>query len=338
MADKSAIVFLQKYLYENTDEEHPVTSVQLSAILRENGYASDKRTIRKDIEQLREAGCDILVNEQNGIPTTYFYGAREWDKTELRILIDAVSSAQFITKEKSRQIINKLSCLAGQQNKAALTPSVFVSEHVKAHNNQILYALEKIAEAIRDKKKISFKYYNYNTEKERIFRHDGEVYVLSPYATIWIEDRYYVVGHSDKRDQIVAFRLDRMPVPKVLDEPAVPKPRTFKVQDYADKFTKMYGGEEHEVTMRCRIELIDNIIDKFGKDVTITNVTPDSFDATATVAVGGTFLAWVFQYSGEMLITAPECVKDLYSQMLQQAAGDMAADKIGNTGERVWKL
>lgn len=329
MADKTAIVFLQKYLYENTDEDHPATSVQLQSILRESGYASDKRTIRKDVEHLRAAGCDILVNEQNGVPTTYFYGAREWDKTELRILIDAVSSAQFITKEKSRQIISKLAVLAGKQNKSMLTPSVYVAENVKAHNNQILYSLEKIADAIRNKKKISFKYYNYNTKKERVYRHDGEVYVLSPYATIWKEDRYYVVGYSDKRDQIVSFRIDRMPVPKVLDEPAVPKPRSFKLQDYADKFTRMYGGEEHEVTLQCQTALIDNIIDKFGKDAEISNITENTFDVTATVSVSVTFLSWVFQYAGEMIIKSPECVKNMYSEMLQKAASENSADKIG---------
>ncbi|QUA54652.1 helix-turn-helix transcriptional regulator [Aristaeella lactis] len=328
MADKRAIMFLYKYLYENTDEDHPISSVQLRAILRANGYVSDPRTIRKDIELLREAGYDILINEQNGIPTMYFYGARDWDKTELMILIDAISSAQFITKEKSREIINKLSCLAGYQNKTILTPSIFVSENLKAHNNQILYVLEKVTEAIREKKKISFKYYNYNTYKERIFRHDGELYTISPYSTIWKEDRYYVVGYSDKHEKIIPFRLDRMPVPKVIDEPAIPKPRTFKIQDYANKVTRMYTGTEYNVTLRCQTELIDNIIDKFGKDVQISNITKDTFDATSTVAVSVTFFGWVFQYSGKMIITSPECVRNQYYEMLQQSSNDTATNRL----------
>lgn len=337
MADKSAIMFLRNYLFEHTDDDHPVSSIELSRILRENGYTSDKRTIRREVEQLRAAGCDIIICERNGVPTKYSYGQREWDRTELRILIDAVSSAQFITKEKSRQIIDKLSVLSGLQNRDALSPSVFVSEHVKAQNNQILYALEKVAQAIQKEKKISFRYYNYNVEKERIFRHDGEVYILSPYATVWKEDRYYVVGYSDKHRKIVPFRLDRMPVPELLEEKAVLKPETFNVQDYTDKITRMYDGGEREVTLRCKSSLINNVIDKFGCNVRISNVTADCFDATATVAVSGTFMAWVFQYAGDMIIVRPERVKALYGSMLMQVAHDMTTGKL-EPGERVWKL
>ena len=319
MTEKSSPLFLLKYLAENTDEDHQVNSVQLREILRKNGCSSDPRTIRKDAGKLVASGFDIIIEEQNGVPTRYYYGTRIWDKTELRILIDAVSSAQFITKKKTKQLVEKLSGMAGNQNKAMLTPSVFVSENVKAHNNQILYTIENVAAAIQQKKKISFKLFNYNMDKKRIYRHDGEVYVLSPYATIWKEDRYYVVGFSDKREKIVTFRIDRMAVPQILDEAAVPVPEDFRLQDYTDKVTRMYAGEEYEVTLRCKPELIDNIIDKFGRDVQISNITARSFDATAVVSVSQTFLSWVFQYAGEMTIQSPEAVQEMYQDLLKNA-------------------
>lgn len=338
MANSTCITFLLKYLTENTDEEHPASSTELRELLRTKGYASNPRTIRKYVDALREAGYDILIEERNGVPTSYFYGGQEWDKTELRILIDAVSSAQFITKEKSRSLIDKLAVLAGKQNKDDLTPSVFVSEHVKARNNQILYVLEKIAQAIRDKKKISFKYYNYDTDKKHIYRHSGETYVLSPYATVWKEDRYYVVGWSDKWKDIVRFRIDRMPIPTVLIDNADPPPKSFNIQDYADKFTRMYGGREETVTLRCRTDMIDKVIDKFGLDVEITNITPDGFTATAPVAVGGTFLAWVFQYSGSMFVVAPDTVRDMCTDMLQTMQRDIIAGEFTGVTEKAWKL
>jgi len=325
VTEKSSPLFLLKYLAENTDENHQVNSVQLREILRKNGYSSDPRTIRKDASKLVASGFDIIIEEQNGVPTRYYYGTRIWDKTELRILIDAVSSAQFITKTKTRQLVEKLSGMAGNQNKAMLTPSVFVSENVKAHNNQILYTIENVAAAIQQKKKISFKLFNYNMDKKRIYRHDGEVYVLSPYATIWKEDRYYVVGFSDKREKLVTFRIDRMAVPQVLDEAAVPVPEDFRLQDYTDKVTRMYTGEEYKVTLRCKADLIDNIIDKFGKDVEISNITVNSFDATAVVSVSQTFLGWVFQYAGEMTIQSPERVRDMYRDMMKAALHDSIA-------------
>ena len=338
MKEKSGEMFLLKYLYENTDMDHPVNSVQLRGIMRENGYTSDPRTIRNEAAILAEAGFDVMVTERNGVPTEYYYGARDWDMTELRILVDAVSSAQFITRDKTDQIVEKLSVMAGTQHKETLKPKVFVSEQVKAQNDQLLYIIDKITLGIRNKQKIAFKMYNYNTNKRRVQRHSGEVYVLSPYNTVWKEDRYYVVGWSDKRQTVVSFRIDRMGVPELLDEAAVPAPKDYNVQDYADTVTKMYDGTRQKVTLRCDISLVDNIIDKFGKNVQISSVTQDTFDATATAAVSGTFLAWVFQYAGRMTILSPEPVRKMYAEMLSAAADDMRAGRLVHSRENNWKL
>ncbi len=327
MTDKSGIMFLLKYLYENTDMDHTVDSVHLRKLLRENGYTCDPRTIRKQAKMLYEAGFEVMVTEQNGVPTQYYYGARDWDMTELMILIDAVSSAQFITHDKTDKLIDKLSVLAGKQYKESLTPNVYVSEHIKAQNDKILYIIEKIAHGIQEKKKIAFRLYNYNTNKQQIPRHGGEVYVISPYNTIWKDDRYYVVGYSDKRQTVISVRIDRMGLPDLLDEDAVPPSPDYNVQDYTDTFTKMYRGFVVDVTLRCRIDLIDNVIDKFGKNVEITNVTRESFDVTATVAASRTFLAWVFEYAGKMIILSPEPVKEMYSDMLQTVSKEMATGR-----------
>ncbi|MDO5436364.1 MAG: WYL domain-containing protein [Clostridia bacterium] len=327
MTDRLGIIFLLRYLYENTDMDHTVTSMQLRNILRENGYAADPRTIRKDAQILADSGFDIIITEQNGVPTRYHYGAREWDMTELMILTDAVSSAQFITQKKTEAIIGKLAVLAGKQHRSSLVPQVYVSAHIKARNDKLLYIIEKIALGIRNNKKIAFKILNYNTNKRQVQRHNGEVYVISPYNTIWKGDRYYVVGYSDKRNTVISVRIDRMTLPELLEEDAVPRPADYNVQDYADTVTKMYGGPAEEVTLRCRTELMDNIIDKFGRDVRISNVTTTTFDATAPAAVSGTFLAWVFEYAGRMTVLAPESARKMYSDMLHSAMDDMTDGK-----------
>ena len=338
MTEKNGVMFLLKYLLDNTDMDHTVNSVQLRAIMRENGYTSDPRTIRKQAAMLADAGFDVMVREQNGVPTQYFYGARDWDMTEAKILIDAVSSALFITQDKTNKLIDKLSILAGKQYKDSLTPKVYVSEHVKAQNDKMLYIIEKIALGIQNKKKIAFKMYNYNTNKRQIQRHGGEVYVLSPYDSVWKDDRYYVIGWSDKRQSIVSMRIDRMALPDILDEDIVPPPDDYNVQDYTDAFTKMYYGEKSEVTLRCRTRLIDNVIDKFGREVNITNITADTFDVTATVEVSVAFLGWLFQYVGEMIILSPEPVKEMYAEMLHTAISELSSGEFDQIGERTWNL
>lgn len=326
MATKSRLLFLLRYLYENTDDDHPMSGAALRSAMTEAGFqAPDARTFRNDIETLIEAGFDIVEEVRPGVRTLYHYGARDWEISELRILIDAVSSSQFITERKSNELIRKLANLGGQISEPYLQPGVFVSSKIKTKSNQLLYVVQQIEEGIRLRKKISFRYRQYNVQKERVSKHDGEIYTVSPYATVWNADRYYLACWSDKHEKIITFRIDRMDVPTVTDEPAVPAPKSFRPKDYSEEIFRMYAGEDERVTLRCNIDMMDHVIDHFGDKIETVNVTESTFDTTVPVSVSTTFYAWVFQYAGKIRIIGPEPVREGYQEMLKEALDEIGA-------------
>ena len=325
MANKNRVLFLLKYLQQHSDEQHALTTADLLQALHENGYAITNLTLRDDIETLIDSGFDISITKGAGVSTTYSFVDREWTLPELQILIDAISSSQFLTTEKSKDLIRRLLELACPSEKDTLEPSILVSEHVKAENNLVFINVQAIKEGIDTNKKVQFQYFNYNLQKEKVFRHDGEVYTLSPYATIWMNDRYYLVGYSDKREKVVQFRIDRMDLVTVTEEDRVPAPPDFNLQDYNDKIFKMYDGDETEVTLRCHHGIIDQVIDKFGKKIELKNITKDTFDITVPVSLSGTFFSWVFTYAGRMTIVKPEKASNWYVNMLQDALDDALA-------------
>lgn len=55
-ATKSRILFLLRYLFENTDDEHAVSTNDLIAILAWNGFSANRKTVRDDVEMLCESG------------------------------------------------------------------------------------------------------------------------------------------------------------------------------------------------------------------------------------------------------------------------------------------
>ena len=328
MVMKPRILYLMQYLQENSDEKHPVTTAEIRKELEKRGCPVTVITLRTDIQSLIEAGYDIGINEREGLSTTYSWLDREWSLPELRILVDAVSSSQFLTKEKSRQLIGKLAEMAGPSYRDQLTPRILVSEHVKAPNKQILLSVQTIHRAIERERKITFKYMEHDLDMKLRPRHAGtpeENYIVSPYATIWNSDRYYLVGWSDRRRKVSAFRVDRMTEVKQINRKRVPEPDWFNVQDYTDKVFWMYGGYDEEVTLRCRRELLDQVIDKFGEGVTLENVTKTFFDVTVPVSVSGTFFAWVFQYAGDMNIINPPDVREKYASRLDETLADTLA-------------
>ena len=326
MEMKPRILYLMQYLSQNSDERHPVTTAEIRRELAAKGCPVSILTLRTDIETLLKAGYEILINEQQCHSTTYSWNDRDLSAPELQILVDAVSSCQFITTEKSRDLIRKLVSLAGPSFREELTPQILVSEHVKAPNQQILLSVQAIRQAIDQDRKITFKYMQYNTDKVQEPKYAGtpeEIYVVSPYATIWNSDRYYLVGYSDKRKDVNTYRVDRMTKVEIHEEQRFPAPDDFHIQDYTDKVFWMYDGNEDEVTLRCKRHLMDQVIDKFGEGVTVQNVRRDTFDIVVPVHISGTFYAWVTQFIGEMTIVAPGHVRDAFADYLQEGIDEV---------------
>lgn len=313
MPNKNRILYLLQYLQDETDEDRSATTAQIRAVLREKGCPVTVETLRDDIAALREAGYDIAVNEKNGLSTTYSYIDRTMDDPELQILIDAVASAQFISKTRSRQLIAKLAAMAGPSHRSQLQPNILVSDAIKTPNSQLLYTVQKIRHAVDSDRKISFQYFRFDLDGQRVPRHDGKWYVISPYATIWKRDRYFMIGWSDEREKVVVFRVDRMGVPKMTRQRRVAAPAGFDVRHYTERIFNMYDeGDVETVTLRCLRPMMDHIVDYFGRDVSPYNVTETGFDVDVCVSVSPTFFSWVTNYVGEMTIAGPERVREAY--------------------------
>lgn len=138
---------------------------------------------------------------------------------------------------------------------------------------------------------------------------------------IWNGDYYYAVGYSDKHEGIGSFRVDRIVrQPKVLEGDAVLPPDDFDLNTYLNSMFRMYNGNRKEVELICDNEMMDAIIDKFGKEVNVLANDMKSFRVITEVAVGSVFYSWIFGFGGKVRIKAPESVKDEYAAMVKSAA------------------
>ncbi len=328
MVLKDRLLVLLRILQDHTDDETWLTTAQIRALMEAEGQDGCIRTLRKNVAVLQDCGYEISVRERNGMPTEYAYLGRKLSMPDLQILVDAVSAAQFIPQKRSEELIAELSVMAGPSHVKELRPQILVSEHVKAKNKNMIYTVQEIRRAIDRNKKIRFRYLEYNTEKKQVRKHEGtdeEWYTVSPYATVWNDDRYYLVGWSDKRQKVAVFRIDRMEVPKQLPNKRIPEPKGFDVRDYTDKVFRMYGGPEERVTLRCNTEILDQVIDRFGDGIDI-KPGKKHFTVTVPVSLSTTFYAWVFQFVGKMSIVCPEYVREAYAGYLEEALDDVLGE------------
>lgn len=313
-------IYLINILKERTDEDHYLTTSQLCSILKnEYGIDTHRTTIKSDIEMLQQAGVDIKA--ERSTQNQYKYVNRDFDNAELKLLIDAVQSAKFITKTKSDQLVTKLIALGGVNKVRELKRNLVIDGRYKMENEQILLIVDAINEAINQKRKIRFKKIEYNVKKERVLHHGGEVYTFSPYSLVWDGEFYYVVGWSDKYESIGSHRVDRIQQqPEILDEATVPTPVRFDVNKYIHTTFCMYNAPRREVELVCDNGVMDAIIDRFGPDVETYACDQQSFRVIAEIAIGKVFFNWIFGFEGKVWIKAPEDVKLQYKETVLKAA------------------
>lgn len=179
MANKNRALLIAKYLWEHTDEEHPVTTNDIIGYLESVGIFTTRKTVSEDILELQEVGLDVISNRSR--QNEYFIGSRALELAELKLLVDAVRAAKFISPKKSRELVGKVSGLAGPYQGAALERELLVSGKTKTNNEAIYYAVDTLHAAIWNRQTVSFKYIEYTVQKKKRFKHSGRVYVISPY-------------------------------------------------------------------------------------------------------------------------------------------------------------
>ena len=307
-----------KYLYENTDENHPVSTPELVKIFQAEDAHASRKTVKDDIDVLIGEGFDIVTvrSTQN----SFFLANRKFEIPEIKLLIDAVSSSRFISREKSAVLIEKLTGMVSKAQAEKIRRHLYMADRVKADNRQIYYIVDAITDAINEGKKICFQYFEYSGDKEKCLRRGGAKYYVSPYALVWDDNHYYMLGFSDDRHRMVNYRVDRMCNTRMTEEAAVPVPSGFDMEEYVQHQFRMFAGEEVEVVLECRNDMMKYIVDQFGEDVETWPASETTFFAKVSVADSPTFYGWVFPFEGKVKIAEPQGIRDKYRAMVMAAA------------------
>ena len=301
------LLLLQRYLYEYTDDRHPVSVSDILAFWQEHGIQAGRKSVYSAIEALQSSGMDIVCVKST--QNRYFVGARLFELPELKLLVDAVESSRFITAKKSERLIEKLGKLTSESYAYQLDRHIYMDGTVKPENECIYYSVDKIHSAIQEKRQITFQYFEYTPQKEKVLKHDGYRYQFSPYVLIWSRDYYYAVGWSNKHEKLAQFRVDRMTAVELSNQAAVLAPN-FDPAEYVQKGFGMYPDALRTVELLCDNETMRSVIDRFGENAATETVDQGHFEVTVEVAPSPPFFAWVFTFCGRIRILSPAEVLD----------------------------
>ena len=306
---KLKMLYLVRIFSRETDDTHKLTMPEIIQKLAACGVNADRKTLYQDFDELRRFGLDIIA-EQEGRNYYYYLGSRDFELPELKLLVDSVQSAKFITDKKSQQLIRKLESLVSKYEGLQLHRQVIISGRIKTMNESIYYNVDKLHEAINSDRQIRFKYFDWNLNKEMEPRYDGRIYQGSPWALMWDDEKYYLVFYDSKYGKIIHYRVDKMTAIQIADEKREGRDafKKFDIAHYTNILFGMYVGEETKVTLEAENRMVSVLIDRFGKDIIIAPIDDERFRTTVTVAVSRQFLAWIMSLDGDIRIVSPKPV------------------------------
>lgn len=315
---KKKLLILRQVLLSGTDEEHPMTIRQMIEELERWGVKAERKSLYDDMETLRSFGLD--VQSKKGHAPGWFIGARDFELPELKLLVDAVQSSKFITRKKSDSLIRKLEGLAGSHQARQLQRQVYVSGRVKTMNESIYYNVDKLHTAVADRKAITFRYFDYNSRKEKVFRHGGGVYTVSPCGLVWDNENYYLVGWDHASAQVRHYRVDKMNEITVTQQAPAAQAAQVDMAGYAQKRFGMFSGKDASVTLRCKEEMAGVVLDRFGQESMLIPGEDGYFSVTVDVVVSPQFWGWLFGLGDAVELTAPAWAAEEYRARLGEVA------------------
>lgn len=310
---KIKLLHIIDILKHNTDEDHPMSANEICDKLASLGISAERKAIYGDIECLIDFGYDIIKTR---LPKSgYFLGERDFEIPEIYLLSDAVRTAKFISMKKSRELISKLDGMLSRYHKR--NKSIYMNSVAKTQNEEIFYNIDTIERAIDNNNKITLKYgvrtLTFGKEISVVYKER----TVSPYAMTWQDDHYYLICNYEKYDNLLHLRIDRIKNVVQTDMPSRPYSEVsqysefFDVADYTAKLFGMFGGETENIELKCSKKILEQVADRFGENIFITNLTDDTFSFTIKAAVSQGLATWIINYGKDIEVKKPEHLKKM---------------------------
>ncbi len=305
---KQKLIRLLEILMKKTDENHGIDMATIISELESFGISAERKSIYSDISTLCEIGFEVIKMTEYK-PPRYALVGRFFEGAELKMLVDAIEAAKFISQSKCREIVKKLEVFAGPLGARDLSRRVYVDD--RAENKSVLYAVDAIHSAINSSHTVKFKYFKYSVEKKKEYHKGGEEYDVSPLSLVWNDENYYMIGFDEQEKIVKNFRVDKMSSVAETEKPRSKEALSLEIDPslYTRRVFGMWGGDEELVTLECADSLAGVIIDRFGTGAFFER-GDGVFRVRLRITASPNFFAWVAGFGGQMRIISPDSVRE----------------------------
>ena len=314
---KLALIRILQVLEKHSDSEHPIKHDKIVELLEnEYGLVVERKAIGRNISLLNEAGFEIETTKKGS-----YLAERTFEDSELRLLIDGVLSSGYITATHSKDLIEKLCAQSNRYFRPRVKNIYSVNEWNKTDNMSVFYTIEIVDEAIERGRQVRFEYNKYGADKQM---HRTSRQIVSPYQMILHNQRYYLMGYSERWKEMRYYRMDRITNIQPSDEPQTPL-RSIKgfesgvdYKRFSQGMPYMFADELQTVEFIADGWVIDQIVDWFGKEIHIEERADERFLVRVKASINA-MEYWSMQYMNAVEILSPIELRERLRKNLQVA-------------------
>ena len=313
---KLALLRILQILEQYSDYDNPLKQEDIARYLdRDYGIVIERKAIGRNIFLLKDAGYDILSDRRGS-----YLASREFEDSELRLLIDGVLASKHITAKHSKELIEKLCSLSNKYFRSHVKNIWSVNEWSKTDNQALFFNIEIIDTAIEQGKQIAFSYNKYGADKKLHKTSDQRV---TPYQMILHNQRYYLVACNEKWKNLGHYRLDRITDIRLTDEPATPlrslsgHENGIDYKEYATSLPYMFTDQLENIEFLADPNIVDQIVDWFGENARIQSCG-DKLKVSVKVSPMA-MEYWAMQYLNFVEILSPASLRSRIAANIEAA-------------------
>ncbi len=314
---KLALLRILQILEKNSNYEHPLTQDDIATYLdKDYGIIIERKAISRNISLLKEAGFEIESTRAGS-----YLDCRQFEDSELKLLIDGVLSSRYITARHSKDLIEKLCGLTNKYFRAHVKNIHSVNEWSKTDNQALFYNIEMIDIAIEEGKQITFDYNKYGEDKKL---HRTKTHIASPYQLILHNQRYYLMALNERWHNMGYYRVDHITNMTISEEKLTPLTTVegfengINYSELATSLPYMFTDKPENITFIAESHIVDQIVDWFGNNAKISKKD----DKTVEVSVKASPHAmefWAMQYLNFVEIHKPQSLRQKIIENIEKA-------------------
>jgi len=322
-ANQGNILYILNILKKHSDDEHPLSAEEIGDLVdNEYDVKIEQRTVRRNIELLiQKFKYDIETVRAEKNKKLYYINRdpeTDFEPGEIRAIIDNFSYASYIVPSIADGIIKKCKSIQTKFENDKIKNYRIYSARGKTKNAEVIKNIEDISECIMTKNKIKFEYWKYNLEGDSVEKNIVSEPTVSPYAIVYDKQQFYVIAIKNGEKDFFRYRLDRIKNLKMLEEKITLKRSEKDIADYAESSVEAFGGKGVEIQAICDKILVDEVIEKFGKNVKIEPQSKDKFKMTLDVTELG-FKMWAMRNLDLCTVIKPKSLVNEIKNVIEEA-------------------